>query len=155
VVKRVPRLPTGTVEVDRVVELLRQSLHEAIDKIEDVEKRLGLPPVEDWQGVSFLNGWTQHPAAGYEQAGYYKDPYGRVHLRGLISPGTVGAVALNLPKGYRPSATWNQAVLSQDTGGTRYLSRLHVLSNGDVVTFTGGSPNWWWSLSGVSFRAEG
>lgn len=49
--------------------------------------------------TTFVHGWGN---AGIPDspAGYYKDPFGIVHLTGAISGGTVGQVAFVLPPGY-------------------------------------------------------
>lgn len=98
--------------------------------------------VEAFSSPVFVNGWTNF--AGHHTAAYYKDPQGRVHLRGTITGGTVGAVAFTLPAGYRPLAT----ILH--TAGES--AQLEVRANGNIVPSFGTSANGY----GInfSFRAE-
>lgn len=110
----------------------------------------------------FLSPSWANYGSGYNTAGFYRDSMGRVHLKGLVKwapsePGWVlaggdcGTAALfRLPAGYRPAATELHSVMRNNT-----LSRIHVLSNGNVAlcesrdTYEG----IWYSLDGISFRA--
>src|SRR2546423_10779592 len=69
----------------------------------------GLAPAENWHEVGspgepvFQNGWTNTGPATDVTAAFFKDPYGIVHLKGLIYNGTDGAAIFVLPEGCRPS----------------------------------------------------
>lgn len=96
--------------------------------------------------AAFEGTWTNY-GAGYESAGYYKDPFGRVHLTGVIKSGTINTAAFILPGGYRPKARLifvNQA--GEDTG-----FRIDVAGDGSVIPVNG--TNTYVSLDGISFRA--
>lgn len=97
--------------------------------------------------AQFANGWINW-GAPYYAASYWKDPFGFVHLRGLIQAGTVGSTAFILPPGYRPNATAGPfAVLSNGAVG-----RVDVFSTGDVVPMSGSTV--YVSLDGIYFKAE-
>lgn len=57
---------------------------------------------EAWITPTLLNGWTSGIST---QVQYMKDQFGFVHLRGVITGGTVGSPAFILPSGYRPFQT--------------------------------------------------
>lgn len=102
-----------------------------------------LPP-EPFTAPALLNAWAVY-GASFTPPGYYKDPDGVVHLRGLIKDGTVGLVAFTLPPGYRPSGTLIFSSITSTGAG-----RLDVLATGDVVPQSGG--NGYFTLSGMDFR---
>ena len=66
--------------------------------------------VEEWHEIgdtnepAFENSWANAGGA-YEPAAFYKDPFGRVHLKGRIGTGTAATTAFTLPTGYRPNGT--------------------------------------------------
>lgn len=97
---------------------------------------------------TLLNSWVNY-GIGLSPAGYYKDPYGRVHLKGTIKSGTVtsGTVLFTLPAGFRPLETLIFPVDSNNAHG-----RVNVQANGDVVIILGNATHL--SLSGISFAAE-
>lgn len=113
-----------------------------------------LPAVEATKYVGtpgnppFLNAWAVY-GGGFEEPGFYKDPFNRVHLAGLIKDGSVGDPAFNLPAGYRPRA--RQILSSVSSGDTAF--RIDVLATGDVIPMSG--TNTYISLSGLSYRAFG
>lgn len=94
-----------------------------------------LGQVEEWNDPVFENGWV-NVGAPYPNAGYYKDPFERVHLRGRIGTGVAATTAFTLPEGYRPN-------------GTIILGGVTITAAGLVQPSA--SPS---SLDGVSFRAE-
>jgi len=51
---------------------------------------------------TLTNSWVNNGAAS-TAAGYWKDAFGMVHLRGQINSGSAGAAAFTLPAGYRPA----------------------------------------------------
>lgn len=95
--------------------------------------------------IAFSGTWVSY-AAGYEDPGYYKDPFGRVHLSGMAKNGGSGTVIFNLPSGYRPKARIIFVVIT-DTG----IGRVDVLGTGDVQHVSGGTG--FVPLNGISFRA--
>ena len=110
--------------------------------------------VEEWHEVgdtnepAFENSWVNFEG-GYSTAAFYKDPYGRVHLRGMIKSGTVGAAsAFTLPESYRPPHRLLFGTISN--GG---VGRVDILTSGGVRPLTP-SNNTWVTLDGISFRAD-
>jgi hypothetical protein len=117
----------------------------------DVNARVNaLATVEAWQTPTLIAPYTNY-GAPFHPVSYYKDPFGVVHLRGLLS--TNGAAAnttiLVLPVGYRPSATEFQLSL-YDSGAIQ----INLSADGAVVRSTHHGPYvpGWFGLDGVSFR---
>lgn len=109
-----------------------------------------LPPlsnwVENWTAVSsFTNSWVNF-GSGYNDAAYYKDPFGIVHLRGLVKSGTIGTGIFTLPSGYRPPNIQVHAIASNAAFG--YID----ISTAGVVRPLSPSNNAWVSLDGITFR---
>ncbi len=76
-----------------------------------------IPPAEPIRLIGapgqpgFENGATNFPsegALGFQQAGFYKDAFGIVHLEGFVKRGS-GPIIFNLPPGYRPASGTLQA----------------------------------------------
>lgn len=97
---------------------------------------------------AFQNGWVNDNPAVSETAGFYKDPFGRVHLKGMIKNGTVGDgtayAAFTLPTGYRPAlrkffAPWN----------ANTAPRVDIYPTGEVVVVAATGTV---SLDGISWR---
>jgi hypothetical protein len=121
----------------------------------------GLPGIigsqEDWQPVTpemFLNGWDNY-TADFNQAGFFKDSMGIVHLKGLVSSGSDRLIFM-LPSGYRPAKTEVHIVYTFLSSGTT-IGQLHITSSGGVY-FMENLPIWGLlneiSLDGITFRAE-
>jgi hypothetical protein len=102
------------------------------------------PPV--FIAPTLLNSWVAYDAGAHGLPGYYKDPFGRVHLRGMVKNGTIGQAIFNLPVGFRPSGHLPFAAVSNEA-----FSRVDARFNGDVICFVGN--NAWVSLNGISFAA--
>lgn len=90
-----------------------------------------------------LNGAWVNFGGAYETAGYLKDNFGFVHLKGLVKTGT--GVIFNLPVGYRPS---EEKIFATIGNGT--LADVRVGTNGDVSMYSGNSS--YLSLSGIVFQ---
>ncbi|TQK53835.1 hypothetical protein FB479_10848 [Brevibacillus sp. AG162] len=133
-------------------------LNEVVQQASDNETRLSVVETTyarkqqgQWIAPVLLNGWVNY-GAGYSSAGYFKDDFGIVHLRGMIKGGTVGGTvpAFKLPAGYRPNVSHYFSASSYN--GTIVFSSIEVGSNGYIVVSTGG--NSWLSMDGITFRAE-
>jgi hypothetical protein len=111
----------------------------------------GLAPAENWHEIDspgepvFQNGWKNTGPATDVTAAFFKDPYGVVHLKGLIYNGTNDAPIFVLPDGYRPSKGVIQLVWRGSGSG-----KLNLLSDGRVQFQDGAAAA---SLDGVTFRA--
>jgi hypothetical protein len=115
-----------------------------------------------WLSLPYAAGWTDY-TIGWRTGQYMKDSAGWVYLRGLIIfVGTVNTGASStictLPSGFRPAAheDFQQiAGLWTAPGGS---GRVDVHSTG-VITYNNASPssatNIWFTLSGVTYRADG
>jgi hypothetical protein len=96
---------------------------------------------------AFQNGWTNY-LSGYNTAAFFKDPFGVVHLKGLIQSGkTIPTVAFQLPAGYLPAG---RCLFAASTNPNT-IGRIDVDVDGSVWVMAG-SPGWI-SLDGLSFRA--
>lgn len=115
----------------------------------DHETRLDtLETIQAWQAPSFQNSWVNY-GTPYRDAGYWKDPFGVVHLRGVIKDGTLAATAFTLPSGYRPTDTCLFLLKSQGAG----IGRASIGNDGQVniADVTGGA-NTLMALDGITFR---
>lgn len=112
----------------------------------------GVSEVEDWKTPAPQN-WENY-GKGYAPLGYYKDPFGLVHLRGLANkPAAAMPIMFTLPAGYRP-AMQEIFLAPGQQGGTNVACRIDVSSAGVVQV---GAPcatmSSWIALSGITFRA--
>lgn len=103
--------------------------------------------LEDVTQPTLTGGWVNYDATNGRLAGYYKDPFGIVHLQGLIKSGTAtpGTALFTLSTGYRPSKACYFPVSSNNAFGS-----VSVDITG-VVAIQAGS-NTWLSLDGITFR---
>ncbi len=115
---------------------------------------------DPWVPLTLQNAWVRFSTTSWNEPGYYKDPYGFVHLHGLIKNGTTttGVVLTNLPVGFRP---WENElrVSASRTSGTSPTTaplRLDIQSDGNVVAHNelGTIGNTWLNLNVHSWRAE-
>ena len=96
---------------------------------------------------AFANSWANY-GAGWGDAAFWKDPFGWVHLRGLIKTGTVPSAVFTLPPGFRPGVNELFAVVSNGT-----LGRVDAQTDGQIVVQSPSS-NVWLTLSGIHFRTS-
>lgn len=106
---------------------------------------------EGWISPAFLNSWIDYGGSVYAPVGYFKDKNGIVHLRGLMKSGACGAAAFNLPVGYRPAY---RLIMSTITNTGTGVGRLDVFATGDISPDVTLCNNSYFSLDGVSFKAE-
>jgi hypothetical protein len=99
-----------------------------------------------FNAAAFTAGWTDF-AGSFSATAYYKDQYGRVHLRGLMRSGTVPGTAFTLPAGFRASRRTVFATMSNSLFG-----RVDAYENGQVIVDNGS--NAWVSVSGMMFPAS-
>lgn len=98
-----------------------------------------------WTALGLSNSWVFF-GSPFSPPGYYKDPTGRVYLRGLVKNGVVAtAVIAVMPAGFRPLNTTIIASVSNDLP-----CEIWIDSSGNVNAPAGGSTAWL-ALDGVSF----
>ena len=97
----------------------------------------GEPPFQN--GASAAGGGVLDP-------GFWKDPFGTVHLQGTLVVIT-DAPAFTLPAGYRPAGEASFPV-TDNVGDTGHI---RVDPDGDVQLLGSATP----TLDGITFRAEG
>jgi hypothetical protein len=103
--------------------------------------------MQGWIAPSFQNGWANY-GGQFETAGYFKDPSGFVHLRGLVQGGTVTTVMFTLPAGFRPA----QERIYPIANGNGGYGEIRIAVGGGIQHVAGG--NGWVSLAVPPFRAE-
>jgi hypothetical protein len=125
--------------------------------------------VEPWHVIGsanepgFQNGWTNFDPNGFfSTAAFYKDPYGVVHLKGVVKGGTVShnssGIIFMLPYGYGSEQDEVHAVLSNEGLGRVTIERGSSVSDGRTVAYVHAAPpsnSAWVSLDGITFRAAG
>jgi hypothetical protein len=105
---------------------------------------------EAWIAPTLLNNWTNY-GESYSQAGYFKDSFGIVHLRGFVKGGSIGTNSTTdsifyLPSTYRPPKLLYFVSVSNNT-----LAVITIALSGAVNCIYGN--NAWLSLDGLTFRA--
>lgn len=96
---------------------------------------------------AFAHGWVNWGSPNFP-AGFWKDPFGFVHLQGVIKSGTVGSSAFTLPPGLWPAATVGPLpVLSNGAVG-----RVDIGTDGSVTPISPSS-NVYVGLDGIVFPA--
>lgn len=115
-----------------------------------------LHQLEDWTAASLINSWVYF-GSPYNTAAYYKDPFGVVHLRGLIKSGAVGSTAFVLPSGYRPPARFLCGGIASQSSN-QVSGRVDIDTSGNVIiqgsSSGSGAVYDWFSLDGVYFRTS-
>lgn len=126
----------------------------AIDGIEfDIETVLQTTsitaqPLDKWHnlgdpGEPPFQGGSQY--ASFLPVGFRKDPFGRVHLRGMINGPPTAGTLFTLPAGYRPAAT---VLLDANANGQ---GRVDISSSGVVTNQLAAA---WVSLDGMYFDTD-
>jgi hypothetical protein len=108
--------------------------------------------VEEWRYVgtpgnpAFQNSWVNFNESTHEHAAFFKDPFGIVHLKGIIKNGSaINTVAFTLPVGYRPPLLFHCGAYSNSAFGG-----LHIQDSGNVIPQTGSTA--WFSIDSATFR---
>ncbi|MDJ0800359.1 MAG: hypothetical protein QNJ51_26720 [Calothrix sp. MO_167.B12] len=105
---------------------------------------------EAWQTATFGRGWDNF-GDGYNEAGYFKDSLGIVHLKGLVKNGinTTWPIFI-LPKGYQPSAREMHTIKTSEND----VGRVDIVTDGRILLIEAPDASWV-SLDGITFRAAG
>jgi hypothetical protein len=133
------------------------------DRVSDLElwRRLygagggsgGVVNLDAWHSVgnagepAFQNSWVNY-GGSYQTAGFRKDPFGRVYLKGLIKGGANATVAFTLPVGYRPPKYIHMAAASNDAYATVRVDSTGTVQIGNPANTA------WASLDELSFDTE-
>jgi S-layer homology domain len=98
---------------------------------------------------AFENGFTNHIPTDFQNTGFYKDPFGIVHLVGdMDAPGN--GIAFTLPAGYRPDRHQRFAVQGNGDGNTATV-RINENTGGVQFFATGVTTV---TLNGITFRTS-
>lgn len=117
-------------------------------RVTALEQRQSEPWIEVAGGVGFAGTWVNY-GGGWETAGYYKDPLGEVHVKGLVKNGAA-LLIFTLPAGYRPSAGIHFATVA--SAGANEYGVFQIDSGGNVTLASAAFGNAWVSLR-CQFRA--
>jgi hypothetical protein len=100
----------------------------------------------------FDTQWT-NVGGGFQPAGFYKDPFGTVHLQGDVMRTSSGtdAVIFVLPRDYCPSGGIANFPAYGNTGT---MAAVAVRSSDCAVVFVAGSASSFIGLGGISFRGS-
>lgn len=113
-------------------------------------------PSAAWVAPTLLNSWVNTTVGPGTPAGYLKDPFGFVHLRGRLSGGASGTAAFDLPAGFLPAAfslsdlyplgVWN--------GGAAMSGGVVQIVAGSVNVYVPGGAFTEIGLGSITFLAE-
>jgi hypothetical protein len=81
---------------------------------------------------SYSNSWVDF-SAGWAAGRYMKDPFGFVHIEGMVKNGTAAATIFTLPAGYRPSLQLYLPTISND------VTAIISISSAGALLVSGGS----------------
>lgn len=148
---------TGTLAANEKAQIsdLTAGVAEALQRVSVVEQKKAEKDVPGWITPTLLNGWTNYDLSQYDPVGFYKDDFGQVHLRGMITGGasSPGIVLFRLPLGYRPLKHIAASTVGSSDGDIVGSAVLLVAPNGNV-TIMRGSVTGFLSLIIPSFQAQ-
>ena len=112
------------------------------------------PDVLGVQAPSLQNSWALPSNPVYAPPGYYRDAFGRCHLRGAVRGGLNGNAAFTLPDNCRPiRAQGGNSPMAElfavDCNGS--MGRVDVMTDGRVIPMAPSNTTFV-SLGGISFR---
>lgn len=105
-----------------------------------------LPTPDAWTAPTLLNSWVNY-GSGFNPAGFYKDVFGIVRLRGCVSGGALNTTIFTLPTGYQP--TNKVAYPISGSGGSP--GSVLIDASGNISQIA--SPATTLVLESISFRA--
>jgi hypothetical protein len=106
----------------------------------------------------FENGWTDYSNSGYAPAGWAKDAFGFVHLRGAVANATSAVTTIaTLPAGARPSGFMFVEVTSTNGSGSFVTNcSMELFADGTLEAYSDPSnpcDKGFMSLEGITFLA--
>jgi hypothetical protein len=118
---------------------------------------------DPWGNTTYFTWGNAFPNA-HETAGFYRDPYGAVHVKGTVCPGgsPCGFVIdpdegiaempiFTLPNGYRPAKRQVLTAMAADRSVGYQTIRVNVSPDGIVEIQADYTPNWV-ALDSITFR---
>jgi len=114
-----------------------------------------LAPAENYHEIgasgepTFQNSWVNESPAGETTAAFFKDPWGVVHFKGIVTGGAAGSTLFTLPTAYRPTKSVCIATVRNPGAGGAYVC---IFANGNVSQAGGAGTNGL-LLDGMTFRA--
>jgi len=130
------KLRINQLQVDQLLNLKPSSIALLTDNDFHIVGALGEP--------AFAGTWVAW-GSGEAVPGFFKDPFGFVHLKGVIKNGVINTAAFTLPPGYRPAEKQTMAVISNGA-----IGRLDISTDGIVTPVSGN--NTYVSLNSLQFR---
>jgi hypothetical protein len=103
----------------------------------------------DFIPATFQNAWINY-GNGYAGAGFTKDEFGWVTVKGMIFNGIMPGAAFVLPAGYRPSELMRFSAQAHN-GSAIVEAGIDISTNGNVTVAYGG--NTWVVLNNIRFLA--
>ena len=136
---------------DPAIRRLMETMIQNIDTLSAHIIALENPAPPDWRDLELLNGWNRFDATNAAHPEFYRDKFGIVHVRGVISGGTAtdGTVVATFPRGNRPLRTTAYPIADS---GNKAAGLVAMRPDGDMV-INGVLNNTEISLAGV-FYAE-
>lgn len=127
-------------QISSVQAAARKRLTEAEGRLDTLED------TPTWTAPTLLNSWVNFGSGG-NSVGYWKDPSGIVHLRGLVKSGTPSStsVIFVLPADHRPAGDNHHFAVASNAA----FGFCRVDTDGDVIAFSGSGT--WFSLDGITF----
>jgi hypothetical protein len=104
----------------------------------------------DFIPATFQNAWINY-GNGYVGAGFTKDEFGWVTVKGMIYNGIMPGAAFVLPAGYRPSELIRFSTQAHN-GTAIVVAGVEISPSGNVTVSYGGTT--WVILSGIRFLAK-
>jgi translation elongation factor EF-G len=120
------------------------------NKIDNLDSLYAKRISEPWITLYLTNGWVSYSQTGdsnWAKPAFYKDNMGIVHVKGLISNGTINTTCAILPAGYRPK----DQIIRTCVTGDNSVQRMDIDPAGNITAVSGSSG--FVSLDGLSFRA--
>ena len=111
---------------------------------------IGVPPLDGWEALSLINGWQRY-GADWPPPRAFIDPFGLVHLSGLIRDG-VGITFATLPLRFRPTFILNLPCAQKRYNQAPASGRIAVLLAGQLLADTTGLE--YLSLDGICYRLD-